>query len=72
MNPGKRRKIQKREFLMKRVQENKNKLSKELNQEEPLEVVASAEEVVQEVVKELEPVIETEPVQEVKTTKKRK
>ena len=63
MNPGKRRKLQKREFLLKLIEENKKKLSETEKVEEKTLVV---EEPVQESIVEEQPVVET------KSTKKKK
>jgi hypothetical protein len=63
MNPGKRRKMQKREFLIKMVEENKKSLEKD-----KVVVSESAQPVAEEV--KSEEVVEV--VAEVKTTKKKK
>ena len=67
MNPGKRRKFQKIEFIINKIEENKKKLAKEEKPEEVKEkFVEKTEEVLAEVVAEEQPVVE------VKTTKKKK
>jgi len=66
MNPGKRRKMQKREFLIKMVEENKKSLES-LNGEQTAEPLVEETKIEEVKVEEI-----TEPVVEVKTNKKKK